>query len=225
MVSQLVFSRPTCRVTEGGHVSDQTEMVGVGLKNLIGRPDWGFIDTFEAIATDIQFDFGVGFIHIEPTPDWEVRVRFHSGRWSSGSARACTSATPERRTLAAKPGLRVICAWRTRMTCSGRPILQGARSMTRLQWRSLPTGTGSRNCGKTWRLRVFSSRMTRGSWFSGALLPRGAGLGDRGIPPDADDVPAGQAVPRAYGCRRRAVHPVRETTRASIRCIRSRIWR
>lgn len=71
MVSQLVFSRPTCRVTEGGHVSDQTEMVGVGLKNLIGRPDWGFIDTFEAIATDIQFDFGVGFIHIEPTPDWE----------------------------------------------------------------------------------------------------------------------------------------------------------
>lgn len=71
IVPQLIYARPTCKVSECGHQNKETELVSLGVKNLLGHPEWGFVETMQAIAYDQQFDFGSAFIYGEPTPDWE----------------------------------------------------------------------------------------------------------------------------------------------------------
>lgn len=66
VVPHLVIDNPTVKVTEMGITDAQTQSLQLALQSLIRQIKLS--DTLRAVGMDLQFDFGVAMVRLEPTP-------------------------------------------------------------------------------------------------------------------------------------------------------------
>lgn len=70
VIGALAYSNPNIRVTEMGFEDHETQATEIAMRNLVMRHDYGFATIARRWAIDCQFDFAVGFVSQEPTPDY-----------------------------------------------------------------------------------------------------------------------------------------------------------